>query len=141
MEDLDELFRECGLGRGRNFGSKSQYRNAHPQSVYIPNAWVGTPDGKFWGGDLDLNGADSSRLRQAAALLNRTLYVLRESAPDLRGEEVAWLAQAVVTADEVQLTQRGSLLVPEVLADGAVRITRSAQCEKGNHHPNGMGDR
>lgn len=135
MDDLDQLFRECGLARGRYFGSKRGYRDAHPQAVYIPNAWVGDLEGKLWGGDLDLNGADASRLRQAAARLDRTLYVLRESDPKLQGERVRWRAQAVVTADELQLTQEGRLLVPEGLGEGVVRVTHSAPYEDEGPQP------
>ncbi len=125
-DPIDDVFREFELHRGRSVGSTTTYRNAFPDAFLIANAWVGDEAGKLWGGDLDLTTADASRLCHVAARLGRTLYVLRETDPDLKGDEVCRLAEAIVTADAVTLTPHGVLSAPEAAANN-VRVSRRAK--------------
>jgi hypothetical protein len=77
-KDFAPVFARNGLGSGRCFGSKSGYRNSHPQSVFIPNANVfSRKHGKIWWGDLDLH-QDKAALERIAHQLRTRLYVLSE---------------------------------------------------------------
>lgn len=72
-------FTTQGLNIGRMVGgSKTGYRQAHPNNEVYFNANIFTEDkGKIWYGDLDLT-KDLPALQNMANELNTTLYVLRE---------------------------------------------------------------
>jgi hypothetical protein len=75
---IEQAFSACGLEFGRCFGSKSGYRAAHPQNLFVPNANVfAGRRGKVWWGDLDL-ARDGPKLQEVSRLLKVRLYVLRE---------------------------------------------------------------
>jgi hypothetical protein len=60
-------------------GSKTGYRNMHPDDLIIFNANILMPGyGKVWYGDLNLT-EDYLVLKEIAQNLNTELYVLRES--------------------------------------------------------------
>jgi len=89
-------------------GSKSGYRNMHPDDLIIFNANVLMPGhGKVWYGDLNLT-EDYLVLREIAQNLNTELYVLRESHARF-GEEDKSLTElikkAVWNTDELKPTK------------------------------------
>lgn len=117
-DPVDDVFREFELHRGRSVGSATTYRKTQRPPPSRTRALATKPES-----DLDLTTAAASRLCHVAARLGRTLYVLRETDPDLKGEEVCRLAEVIVTADAVRLTRHGVLSVPQAAAD-KVRISR-----------------
>lgn len=73
-----QAFKGHGLPMGRCFGSKSGYRNMHPNCDFIPNANVFIRrGGKVWFGDLDLE-RDRPALELVARHIRSRLYVLSE---------------------------------------------------------------
>lgn len=59
-------------------GSKTVYRNTHPDNEVYFNANIFTEEqGKVWYGDLDLT-LDTRALKKVAKQLNTKLYILRE---------------------------------------------------------------
>lgn len=79
MENLQELFDEKGFRIARMIsGSKSGYRNAHPDNLVCFNANIFVlGEGKVWFGDLDLT-LDDEKLKEVAEESGNDLYVLRE---------------------------------------------------------------
>jgi hypothetical protein len=75
---VEQAFSACGLSFGRCFGSKSGYRMAHPDHLFVPNANVfAGRRGKVWWGDLDL-ACDGPKLQEVSQVLKVRLNVLRE---------------------------------------------------------------
>jgi len=74
-----ESFKAKGFVIGRMLSfSKTQYRNANPNSVVYFNANIVTVnDGKIWYGDIDLT-IDGNKLKELASELNQTIFVLKE---------------------------------------------------------------
>lgn len=84
-------------------GSKSMYRNAHPNNAPIFNANVvaENPDGsyeKVWYGDLDLT-VDFVKLKGAAEALGVKLYVLWEMDARFENESEPKIERFVVNSD------------------------------------------
>lgn len=71
-----KVFERQRLFLGRCFGSKTGYREMHPESQFIANANVFSLEGKLWWGDVDL-ALDRPALEAAARELGQ-LYVLWE---------------------------------------------------------------
>jgi hypothetical protein len=80
VQEIQQVFEAYKFYTGRMIGgSKSGYRNMHPDDLIIFNANVLMPGhGKVWYGDLNLT-EDYLVLREIAQNLNTELYVLRES--------------------------------------------------------------
>ena len=80
VQKIQQVFEAYKFYNGRMIGgSKSGYRNMHPDDLIIFNANVLMPGyGKVWYGDLNLT-EDYLVLREIAQNLNTELYVLRES--------------------------------------------------------------
>ena len=80
MIDLDEIFVKHGLICGRMiYGSKSFARSKFPGDLLVFNANIVIKSaGKVWFGDLNIT-KESKKLKDVAAEINETLYVLRES--------------------------------------------------------------
>ena len=80
VQEVQQFFNAHSFHNGRMIGgSKSGYRNMHPDDLIIFNANVLMPGhGKVWYGDLNLT-EDYLVLREIAQNLNTELYVLRES--------------------------------------------------------------
>ena len=78
--EIHQYFNAHSFHNGRMIGgSKSVYRNMHPDDLIIFNANVLMPGyGKVWYGDLNLT-EDYLVLREIAQNLNTDLYVLWES--------------------------------------------------------------
>jgi hypothetical protein len=103
MENLQELFNEHGFGIARMIsGSKSGYRNAHPDNLVCFNANIFVlGEGKVWFGDLDIT-LDEGELKKVAEGLGKDLYVLREmdgrfGNEELQDEKIAELAVAKIS--------------------------------------------
>ena len=108
-QEVQQFFNAHSFHNGRMIGgSKTGYRNMHPDDLIIFNANVLMKDiGKVWHGDLNLT-ADYLVLKDIAKSLNTTLYVLWES--DGRfGEEnkplTALLDKAVWSTDDTKPTK------------------------------------
>ena len=80
VQEVQQVFEAYKFYNGRMIGgSKSGYRNMHPDDLIIFNANVLMPGyGKVWYGDLNLT-EDYLVLKDIAQNLNTELYVLRES--------------------------------------------------------------
>ena len=80
VQEVQQFFNAHSFHNGRMIGgSKSGYRNMHPDDLIIFNANVLMPGyGKVWYGDLNLT-EDYLALKEIAQNLNTELYVLRES--------------------------------------------------------------
>jgi hypothetical protein len=80
VQEVQQFFNAHSFHNGRMIGgSKSGYRNMHPDDLIIFNANVLMPGyGKVWYGDLNLT-EDYLVLKEIAQNLNTELYVLRES--------------------------------------------------------------
>jgi len=80
IQEIQQHFEAYNLHSGRMVGgSKTGYRNEHPDDLIIFNANILMPGyGKVWYGDLNLT-EDYLVLREIAQNLNTELYVLRES--------------------------------------------------------------
>ena len=78
-QEVQQFFNAHSFHNGRMIGgSKSGYRNMHPDDLIIFNANVLMPGyGKVWYGDLNLT-EDYLVLKEIAQNLNTELYVLRE---------------------------------------------------------------
>tara|TARA_R110002167_G_scaffold284107_2_gene489302 strand:+ start:90 stop:518 length:429 start_codon:yes stop_codon:yes gene_type:complete len=78
--EIHQYFNAHSFHNGRMIGgSKSVYRNMHPDDLIIFNANILMPGhGKVWYGDLNLT-EDYLVLREIAQNLNTDLYVLWES--------------------------------------------------------------
>ena len=78
--EIHQYFNAHSFHNGRMIGgSKTGYRNMHPDDLIIFNANVLMPGyGKVWYGDLNLT-EDYLALKEIAQNLNTELYVLRES--------------------------------------------------------------
>ena len=109
VQEVQQFFNAHSFHNGRMIGgSKTGYRNMHPDDLIIFNANVLMPGhGKVWYGDLNLT-EDYLVLKDIAKSLNTTLYVLWES--DGRfGEEnkplTALLDKAVWSTDDTKPTK------------------------------------
>ena len=109
VQEVQQFFNAHSFHNGRMIGgSKSGYRNMHPDDLIIFNANILMPGyGKVWYGDLNLT-EDYLVLKDIAKSLNTTLYVLWES--DGRfGEEnkplTALLDKAVWSTDDTKPTK------------------------------------
>ena len=109
VQEVQQFFNAHSFHNGRMIGgSKTGYRNMHPDDLIIFNANVLMPGyGKVWYGDLNLT-EDYLVLREIAQNLNTDLYVLWES--DGRfGEEnkplTALLDKAVWSTDDTKPTK------------------------------------
>jgi hypothetical protein len=109
VQEVQQFFNAHSFHNGRMIGgSKSGYRNMHPDDLIIFNANVLMPGyGKVWYGDLNLT-EDYLVLKEIAQNLNTELYVLWES--DGRfGEEnkplTALLDKAVWSTDDTKPTK------------------------------------
>ena len=80
VQEVQQFFNAHSFHNGRMIGgSKSGYRNMHPDDLIIFNANVLMPGyGKVWYGDLNLT-EDYLVLREIAQNLNTDLYVLWET--------------------------------------------------------------
>ena len=80
VQEVQQFFNAHSFHNGRMIGgSKTGYRNMHPDDLIIFNANVLMPGyGKVWYGDLNLT-EDYLALKEIAQNLNTELYVLRES--------------------------------------------------------------
>ena len=80
IQEIQQHFEAYNLHSGRMVGgSKTGYRNEHPDDLIIFNANILMPGyGKVWYGDLNLT-EDYLVLREISECLNTTLYVLWES--------------------------------------------------------------
>ncbi len=80
VQEIQQHFEAYKFYDGRMIGgSKTGYRNMHPDDLIIFNANVLMPGyGKVWYGDLNLT-EDYLVLKDIAKSLNTTLYVLWES--------------------------------------------------------------
>ena len=80
VQEVQQFFNAHSFHNGRMIGgSKSGYRNMHPDDLIIFNANVLMPGyGKVWYGDLNLT-EDYLVLKEIAQNLNTELYVLWES--------------------------------------------------------------
>ena len=80
VQEVHQYFDTYNFHNGRMVGgSKTGYRNEHPDDLIIFNANILMPGyGKVWYGDLNLT-EDYLVLREIAQNLNTELYVLRES--------------------------------------------------------------
>ena len=80
VQEVHQYFDAYNFHNGRMIGgSKSGYRNMHPDDLIIFNANILMPGyGKVWYGDLNLT-EDYLVLKEIAQNLNTELYVLRES--------------------------------------------------------------
>lgn len=67
-------------------GSKSRYRENHPDNIAIFNANVCTKDEKVWWGDLDVT-LSKDNLSSLAIALNTDIYVLLEMDGRFENEE------------------------------------------------------
>jgi len=109
VQEIQQVFEAYKFYTGRMIGgSKSGYRNMHPDDLIIFNANVLMPGhGKVWYGDLNLT-EDYLVLREIAQNLNTELYVLRESHARF-GEEDKSLTElikkAVWNTDELKPTK------------------------------------
>ena len=87
---ITSAFARHGLNLGRCFGSKSGYRQFHPDNIFIPNANVFCRrHGKIWWGDLDLR-KDKAALEKVARRLRCCLYVLDEGDGRWGGENLPY---------------------------------------------------
>ena len=79
MKDFTKIFWNNGFISGRMIsGSKTAYRNNHPDHEVIFNANIITdPEGKIWHGDIDYT-LDKDNLKEIAKQLDRDLYILYE---------------------------------------------------------------
>lgn len=77
---IDEVFQKHGLICGRMiYGSKSFARSKFPDDLLLFNANIVTKSaGKIWWGDLNIT-KEAKKLKEVAAEINETLFVLRES--------------------------------------------------------------
>jgi hypothetical protein len=98
MIEKYKILRNEGLPHGRMLCySKSEYRDANPNSVIYFNANVLTvTDGKIWYGDLDLTN-DAEALKRVADELGEPLFVLKEL--DCRfGDELKPITELIALA-------------------------------------------
>ena len=109
VQEIHQFFNAHSFHNGRMIGgSKSGYRNMHPDELIVFNANILMPGyGKVWYGDLNLT-EDYLVLKEIAQNLNTELYVLWES--DGRfGEEnkplTALLDKAVWSTDDTKPTK------------------------------------
>lgn len=79
MKKIYKIFLENELVQSRLIcGSKSLYRERHPNNLAIFNANVVTKKlGKCWYGDLDID-VDADKLISVAKILNEDLHILYE---------------------------------------------------------------
>lgn len=59
-------------------GSKLAYKEKFPTHLVVFNSNVCIQEGKIWFGDIDIT-LSSEKLKELAKVLNKSLYVLRES--------------------------------------------------------------
>jgi hypothetical protein len=80
VQEVQQFFNAHSFHNGRMIGgSKTGYRNMHPDDLIVFNANILMPGhGKVWYGDLNLT-EDYLVLKDIAKSLNTTLYVLWES--------------------------------------------------------------
>ena len=87
LSEISAAFSLVGLDQGRSLGSKSAYREIHPQNRFVPNASIFVRctgeggaifPGKIWYGDLDLL-KDGRALISVSRLLQRQLFILNEA--------------------------------------------------------------
>jgi hypothetical protein len=76
-------------------GSKSLYREKHPDNFVIFNSNICTESGKIWYGDIDLT-FDQEKLEILANALGEKIYVLYESDARFKNEEKPLLNQSAV---------------------------------------------
>lgn len=75
---IERALRKAGFDWGRNFRSKTAWREANPGRVPWFNVRIFTRTaGKVWWGDLD-PAKDKAKLRAVARRLRTRLYVIRE---------------------------------------------------------------
>ncbi len=79
-------------------GSKTMYRDRHPDNMWVFNANVCIAKGKIWHGDLDVT-FDEPKLKDLAEALGEKIYVLRESDARFDNEEKPLLKNAVWTSE------------------------------------------
>jgi hypothetical protein len=77
--DILKVFEQNGFYNGRMIsGSKSGYRNMHPNNKVVFNANVITKSkGKVWYGDIDIT-IDEENLKKIANEIKEDLYILYE---------------------------------------------------------------
>jgi hypothetical protein len=78
--DIFKIFNESSLHIGRMIsGSKSSYRNRHPDNLVVFNANIVTKSrGKIWHGDLDIT-IDYEKLKEVAEKIKEDMYILYET--------------------------------------------------------------
>lgn len=88
------------LGRaGRCYGSKSGYREQHPENLVVMNANVCTrEEGKLWWGDLDVT-LMADELRALARELSARVFVLPEDAARFETADEPRFQDAVYDTD------------------------------------------
>ena len=109
VQEVQQFFNAHSFHNGRMIGgSKTGYRNMHPDDLIVFNANVLMKDiGKVWHGDLNLT-ADYLVLKDIAKSLNTTLYVLWESDGRFGDENkplTALLDKAVWSTDDTKPTK------------------------------------
>ena len=89
LKEMRKMFEQEGLMQGRLLsGSKSLYRERHPENLVCFNANVFTREGKIWYGDLDIT-LESEKLERIAQELGEKLYVLREMDGRFENEDIS----------------------------------------------------
>jgi len=76
-------------------GSKSGYRDRHPDNFAIFNSNICTESGKVWFGDIDLT-LQKEALCELAKAHNETIYVLYEMDARFENEETPLLGKAPI---------------------------------------------
>ena len=109
VQEIQQHFEAYKFYDGRMVGgSKTGYRNMHPDDLIIFNANVLMPGyGKVWYGDLNLT-EDYLVLKDIAKSLNTTLYVLWESDGRFGDENKPFdelIKKAVWNTDELKPTK------------------------------------
>ena len=109
IQEIQQHFEAYSFHKGRMIGgSKTGYRNMHPDDLIVFNANILMPGyGKVWYGDLNLS-EDYLALREIAQNLNTELYVLRESDGRFGEEDKSLdelIKKAVWNTDELKPTK------------------------------------
>lgn len=79
-------------------GSKSGYRERHPDNFAVFNANICTKSKKVWFGDLDLT-LDMDRLFQVVDILGEDIYILYEMDARFENEDNPKLGKAIISID------------------------------------------
>lgn len=93
LRKIKELFNEHFILYGRILGSKSRYRDAHPNNFTIFNANICIKQGKVWFGDVDLT-LEKDILLKISKEVGQTLYVLYEMDARFNHEEEPLLSKS-----------------------------------------------